>query len=229
MMMDEENKTQVYISLGKVTYWAAEMELMLRDTFSGLVGSKFAAIPAARQNAGALIIQCKSLIAAHTEMPKGHRDALEAALDLCAAANAKRNTLIHGVKFIGHDGTTGIVQRISKKSEPEIISWSLPEIQEAVENLEKAAKELFGAALDALGPGIDIARKFTGSPGLMADLGMILCRLCSPVPSCCGKTHQARPGCHDNAGMQSLRMVSRRPRVSPARPPRGRPRGLVTV
>jgi hypothetical protein len=90
--------TMQMLALGEVVQWSATMESTLRNAFSSLVGSKFAAVVAAGQSTGWLIEQCKALTDVHREMPEEHQASIKAALDRCRAASEQRNHLVHGVK-----------------------------------------------------------------------------------------------------------------------------------
>jgi hypothetical protein len=139
--------------LGEVTYWSAEMESLLRDAFCALVGSKFAAIAAARQSVTWLIEQCQALTDAHHEMPQTSRKAIKTALNHCKTANGKRNALVHGTKtsIIAVDGSFTTTGSQRGKYDPVVQSWTLAALRKARDELARACVELLNAVSDAFG------------------------------------------------------------------------------
>ena len=140
--------------LGQVVYNSAAMEWILRDAFCSLVGSKFAAIVAAGQSVTWLIEQCRALTDAHREMPQTSREAIKAALDHCASANAKRNDLVHGMKtgVAVADGSFATLRSRSRKYRPTIQNWTPASLHETTFELASATSELLAAVEAAVSP-----------------------------------------------------------------------------
>jgi len=149
-----DHVTMQMIALGEVVQWSAAMEWTLRNAFCSLVGSKFAAIVAAGQSTVWLIEQCKALTNAHREMPEVHRTAIKAALDRCAAANERRNHLVHGVKTASRvsDGALKTIRSRSRKLMPIVQDWTPATIHEAAGELVQADLDLFAAIQAAVSP-----------------------------------------------------------------------------
>jgi len=149
-----DHVTMQMISLGEVVQWSATMEATLRDAFCSLVGSKFAAIVAAGQSTVWLIEQCRALAGAHREMPEAHREAIKTALDRCAAANERRNHLVHGVKTAVRvsDGALKTIRSRTRRYEPAVQDWTPATIHEAAGELALAGGDLFAAIQAAISP-----------------------------------------------------------------------------
>jgi hypothetical protein len=155
--MDSETPdyvTMQMLSLGEVVQWSATMESTLRNALCSLVGSKFAAIVAAGQSTVWLIEQCRALTNAHREMPEAHREAIKAALDRCAAANERRNHLVHGVKTAVRvsDGALKTVRSRTRRYVPIVQDWTPATIHEAAGELALAGGDLFAAIQAAVSP-----------------------------------------------------------------------------
>jgi hypothetical protein len=155
--MDSETPdyvTMQMLSLGEVVQWSATMESTLRNAFCSLVGSKFAAIVAAGQSTVWLIEQCRALTDVHREMPEAHRMAIKAALDRCAAANERRNNLVHGVKtgIRVSDGTLHTMRSRARKYVPQVQDRTPTTIHETAGELLFATQDLFAAIQAAVSP-----------------------------------------------------------------------------
>lgn len=133
--------------LGQVIYWSSVMERTLPSAFCSLVGSKYAAIVAAEMSAAQLIDLCAALVKAHREMPEPKRTAIIDALTLCASANIKRNTLVHGVKtdVTAHDGSFKTIKVRRRDYKVAVEVWTPEALNAACQELGRAHIELFGA------------------------------------------------------------------------------------
>lgn len=134
-------------ALGLIVERSATVESTLRSAFCSLVGSKYAAIVAGGQPVVWLIEQCKALADANLEMDAKQRDDIKAALDLCRAANERRNSLVHGVKTGSRvsDGSLRTIRSRRLKVDPAVESWTPAAIREVGVQLVKADLALFGA------------------------------------------------------------------------------------
>jgi len=63
--------------------------------FTALVGSKYAAIPAAGLSTGSVIDHCRMLVDAHADIPEDGKVTFRSALDDCADGARRRNRVIH--------------------------------------------------------------------------------------------------------------------------------------
>jgi hypothetical protein len=138
-------------TLGLVIEWSTAMENTLRGAFCSLVGSKLAAVVAGGQSAAWLIGQCRALTDAHTELTDSARKAIKDALDLCEAANVRRNVLVHGIKLPGPADSFMTARSRPRTHLPAAQSWTRAELLEAAMIIAEADSSLFAAMQDAVG------------------------------------------------------------------------------
>jgi hypothetical protein len=129
------------------------MEELLRDTFCALVGSKFAAVVAGGQGVDWLIGCCKALVEANVEIPEASRESVEAALQLCRAANEGRNRLVHGAKTVSSrpDGAFEVRRSRRHQYKLHVEQWTPAEIEEVANALGHACQEILTAMVQAAG------------------------------------------------------------------------------
>jgi hypothetical protein len=130
------------------------MERNLRSAFCSLVGSKYAAVVCAGQSVNWLIEQCRALVSVNLELTSEHQDAIRAALAACAAADKRRNVLVHGEKTASRvsDGSLMTIRSRLRTIDPQIESWTPATIREAAGEQVTAGLQLFGAMQSAVSP-----------------------------------------------------------------------------
>jgi hypothetical protein len=146
-----------HVALGLVVSYAAQMEAGLRYCFRVLEGGKYSAIVAAGQQVTWLIDYGRTIVKTHTDLDKARKTAVLDALKACAAANERRNELVHSIHFwpgtsVGEPADYGITMRSRKRSAALAASeWTIAEIREAAWALMEAGQLLREAIDDIAG------------------------------------------------------------------------------
>ena len=140
-------------ALGVVIKASAHLEDGLRDAFSSLVGSKYAAVVAGGQGTEWLVDNCRAVLKVHREIAPDNKSPIDSALLLCKAANARRNELVHGVKTEGNwDGSLAILRSRRLTHVVTMQPWTLREIYDVAQALWDAAIDLWEAMKSAVSP-----------------------------------------------------------------------------
>jgi hypothetical protein len=138
-------------ALGGIVLESAYMEHLLRAVFTALVGSKYAAVEAAGQNAGWLIERCEAITKVRQEISGDGRQAILAALGTCSATYQRRNRVVHDAwaRRAGGRAVTLLSQR--KDSDVTVTVRTVPELETLVDDLGSAAGALAASLAAAFG------------------------------------------------------------------------------
>ena len=138
-------------ALGAIVLESAYLERVLRSTFSALVGSKYAAVVAARLTASALIDDCQHIVEVHPDIPEPHRTALLVTLRSCTSANRARNRIIHEAWAVRPGNVLVTVQSRRNSHEVAVRTRALHELHRIADQIADAANGLADAIVAALG------------------------------------------------------------------------------
>ena len=138
-------------ALGAVVLEAAYLERVLRQAFSALIDSKYAAVVDERLMANALIEDCERITRYHTSVPESAKEAILAALDDCHDANKKRNRVIHDT-WATRPGSVVVPRPAERTAHDVTVTARTPaEVHELANRLADAADKLADAMAGALG------------------------------------------------------------------------------
>jgi hypothetical protein len=140
-------------ALGGVVLQAAYLERVLRAAFSGLVGSKYAALVDARLTMAALIEDCERITRQHTDISGPGRDGLLEALKACHEANRDRNRVIHDDWAIRPGSVTVTLHGSRNAHDVAVTMRTVAEVRQVADRVADAADEVKAAMTAALGPG----------------------------------------------------------------------------
>jgi hypothetical protein len=147
------NVDKLQHALGGVVLESAYLERVLREAFSALVGSKYAAVVDARMTAAALIEDCERIARHHTAIAGPARDGLLDALQACHQANRQRNRVIHDA-WAARPGDVQVTLQGGRSAHDVMVTVRTPaEVSQVADRLADAAGELRAALTAALGPG----------------------------------------------------------------------------
>jgi len=138
-------------ALGAVVLEAAYLERVLRQAFSALVDSKYAAVVDERQMANSLIEDCERITRYRTGIPAPAKQALLAALDDCREANKRRNRVIHDTWATRPGGVVVTRQAASRTHDVTVMARTPAEVHQLASRLAEAADGLADAMADAFG------------------------------------------------------------------------------
>jgi hypothetical protein len=142
-----------YAALGQVVETAAIMEISLRMAFGALLGGRYAAVVASRQETHWLIENCEAVARQHAELPQARRDAIAHALRACRRANHDRNRLVHDAWGTGPAGGPVVIRSARRSYEIAGPAWDAGQIAAVAAAISGAQALLLAAIEDALGPG----------------------------------------------------------------------------
>jgi hypothetical protein len=142
-----------YAALGQVVETAAIMEISLRMAFGALLGGRYAAVVASRQETHWLIENCEAVARQHAELPQARRDAIAHALRACRQANHDRNRLVHDAWGTGPGGGPVVIRSARRSYEIAGPAWDAGQIAAVAAAISGAQALLLAAIEDALGPG----------------------------------------------------------------------------
>jgi hypothetical protein len=153
----EDARQEIWIkqaaALGLVIKASATVENLLRDAFSSLVGSKYAAVVAGGQGTEWLIDNCRAVRKGHREIAPDSKGAIDTALLRCKTANARRNELVHGEKVEGNlDGSLGTLRSRRLTHVLTEQAWTLREINDVAQALWDGCEDLWQAMTAAVSP-----------------------------------------------------------------------------
>ncbi len=152
-MLTTVNVDELRHALGGVVLEAAYLERMLRAAFSGLVGSKYAAVVDGRLTAAALIDDCEHITRFHTGITEPAKEALLAALRACREANKERNRVIHDT-WATRPGSVMVTLHDERRSHDVMVTArTLTEVRQLANQVADAADGLRAAMTTALGTG----------------------------------------------------------------------------
>ena len=138
-------------ALGGIVLESAYMENLLRAVFTALVGSKYAAVVGAGQNAGWLIEQCQAIAKVRQEISGDDRQAILPALSACSGTYQQRNRVVHDVWARRAGGRAVTLRSQRKASDVKVTARTVPELQALADELGFAAGVLAAAVVAALG------------------------------------------------------------------------------
>lgn len=136
-------------ALGGVVIEPAYMELLLRAVYVTLIGSKYAVVTAAGQNATWLIGQCRALVAEHADLTEGEKAAIRYALNECSEAHQQRNRVVHDAWARRPEGTAVTLRSQRRDSDITVTARTIEYLQGLADDL--------GAAADTLGRAVTVA------------------------------------------------------------------------
>jgi hypothetical protein len=142
-----------YAALGQVVETAAIMEISLRMAFGALLGGRYAAVVASRQETHWLIENCEAVARQHAELPQARREAIAHALRACRQANHDRNRLVHDAWGTGPGGGPVVIRSARRSYEIAGPAWDAGQIAAVAAAISGAQALLLAAIEDALGPG----------------------------------------------------------------------------
>lgn len=140
-------------ALGAVVLEAGYLERVLRAAFCGLIGSKYAVVPAARMQSLGLIEDCRSIAKVHSSIAAPERQALIDALNACEQANAKRNRVIHDTWASRPGDVIVTLQNQRRSHEVKVTARTTHELYELAGEIASSANALRDGLAAALGPG----------------------------------------------------------------------------
>jgi uncharacterized protein YutE (UPF0331/DUF86 family) len=143
--------SEIQRALGAIVLESAYLERVLRSTFSALVGSKYAALVAARLTASALIDDCQHIAEVHSGIAEPQRAALLMTLRSCIAANRARNRIIHETWAVRPGNVLVTVQSERNSHDVAVRARALPELHRIADQIADAANDLAAAIVAALG------------------------------------------------------------------------------
>jgi hypothetical protein len=141
-----------YAALGQVVETAAILEISLRMAFCALLGGRYAAVVARRQETHWLIENCEAIVRQHGELPQGRRDAILHALHACRQANHDRNQLVHDAWGTGPQGAPVVIRSARRSYQIGGRAWEAGQISAVAAAIAAAQGLLLTAIEDALGP-----------------------------------------------------------------------------
>lgn len=140
-------------ALGGVVLESAYLERVLREAFSALIGSKYAAVVDARLTAAALIEDCERLTRHHTDIGDPEKAELLEALKACHEANSKRNRVIHDA-WATRPGNVMVTLHGNRDSHDVTVTVRTPaEVRQVAARVADAADGVKTAMTVALGSG----------------------------------------------------------------------------
>jgi hypothetical protein len=152
-MLADVDVDELRRALGGIVLEAAYLERTLREAFSALIGSKYAAVVDERLMASALIEDCERLTRYHTSLPEQVKEAVLAALQSCHQANRERNRVIHDT-WATRPGHALVTLHGGRRShDVQVTGRALAEVGQVADRLADAADDLAAAMAGAFGPG----------------------------------------------------------------------------
>jgi hypothetical protein len=152
-MSESRQNLERRYALAQVVEYSVHMEVILRRAFCALIGSKYAAIVAAGQDASWLIDNCRAIVKSHRELSQEGKEAMTEALTACSEAYERRNQLVHGLwNSFDREAEVMVTRRSRRRTFKDVITqWTLHDIQTAGDALRASSEKLIEAIATATG------------------------------------------------------------------------------